>query len=247
MADSTQTSRQQLIEQCLTDIDPGILEAHDRKCWVCHQVMVPPKNDQDTAAESQKLGLELTAESPEQTIPGTATDESIQSAQDDQDVDGDDLSAVRVACGHTFCRSCISKWLSLAETCPECRHKLFTAPTRALCRWDEWHEDRERIIHEASLIIRDESQPNWLPALRLRDFVMRETSEDEMPSRSMWAMVVVLGNSPATMTNRGLGIAIEHLEQTLSENLDLPEAMRRNLQRVLSALALDIVNHSGLP
>ena len=242
MAESSQSSRQRLIKQCLTDIDPYELEDHDRNCWICHQAMLPSQRVGDAAAvESQQ------AESPDPCIPGTTTDESMRSTLEnektDSDANTDDLSAVKIACGHTFCRSCISKWLSLSSTCPECRATVVTARLTVL---EEWQEDRDAIIHNTTMVIRDESQSTWLPALRLRDFVMRETSRDELPNRSMWGIVTALQETPWAMTNEWVELVIEGMDRKLRENLDLPEESRRDIRRLQSALALDLLNHSGL-
>ena len=247
MANSLRTSRQQLIEQYLTSIDPCILEVHEQTCWICHQVMLPAKQDRNAAAESQKLGSDSsTAESPEQTITDAATDESIHGTQNKQEADGDDRSAVRLACRHTFCKSCISQWLSIAETCPECRTKLFTAPNRV---WEEWQREREGIIHTATEIIRERSRDPWpitFSAERLRRFIMDETSYDRLPSGPMWALVRLFGSVPLGMTDRVVKIAIDHFEQMLSGSPDMPVEMRRDIMRVLDALTMDLLYYEGM-
>ena len=243
MAESNRISRQQLIEQCLTDINPCSLEPHDQKCWICHEVMLHAKqHDRDATAESQKL------EFTDPSIPGTATDEMIQSTRGNEkpedDIDGADLSAVKITCGHTFCKYCTSKWLSLSTTCPECRTTLFIAATTAL---EEWQENRESMIRITTTFIQDHSESTWLPALRLRDFVVRETSHDELPSASMWAIVIALRRAPWTMTNEWVKQFMDGLERTLIEDVDLPEYSRRDIQEFQRILALDLVNHAEEP
>ena len=75
---------------------------------------------------------------------------------------------------------------------------------------------------------------------------MDETSYDELPSPPMRALVMVFGSVPGTMTNGAVETAIEGLEGMLRANLDLPEVVRRDVQHVLHALALDRVFYSGV-
>ena len=292
MASSNHTSRQQLIEQCLTDIDLYSLELHDQNCWICHDVMLPPKQDGAATTEAQKLGSsESTMQSPDSPITGAGTNKNTPA---DKEADGDDRSAVKVACGHTFCKYCISKWLSLSTTCPECRTTLFTAPTRRffpstrgyvlptggyipptggyipptggngyiarprrrarglprlaptgpLTMLQRWQRDRESIIRNVTEIIRDESHPLAIPARRLRDFIMRETTQDVLPGHPMWAMIKVLGDFPARMTNHWVEHAIERLDEGLRLHPGLPMSVHLDHLDAWYALSLDLMNHT---
>ena len=150
MADSLQIPRHERIANCLSDVAINDLDQHAKTCWICLEPITPASQDKTTT---------------------------------------EDHSPTRLNCGHTYGKLCISLWLEVNQTCPECRTEVITG-SRELNSWrtrhavslpttalDSWRARRAATLADLNAAIQDESRPDWLGALRLEDFILRETSD----------------------------------------------------------------------
>ena len=143
-------------------------------------------------------------------------------------------------CGHIFGNWCIRQWLEVNLTCPQCRAPLFEAPAEL----QRWRDDRARILSDMRDIVLDFSQ-QWLPAQRLREFVLRNTNVNEVPSAPMRTLIRNLALNPGRMTSTW----IEGLISTWDGELDrqsFPAETRQGVQDMQRLLALDILRHAGM-
>ena len=126
---------------------------------------------------------------------------------------------VRTRCGHIFKKACILNWLKFSDTCPYCRTRL---PGTEPLELSQWRSERESIIRSIDALVQSESQnrllpssfagsrettalaekqPRWLRALRLKGFLLLETSTDATPTEPMQQLIYHLAKDFTRMNN----------------------------------------------
>lgn len=193
------TPRQHRASKYLTDITIGDLDLDGEKCSICHEPLLPNPNTVEEIA-------------PE--------------------------PLVRTGCGHIFGKGCILRWLKYSDNCPYCRTRLPGSEPLGL---DQWRVERESIIRNIDAIVQKkphrrlatslkgrrettnivENQPRWLCALRLKGFLLLETSTDKLPTEQMERFILHFANYPTRMTNYELAMTLNcWADEVRTEALD---------------------------
>ena len=146
----------------------------------------------------------------------------------------------RLICGHIFGKACVVEWLVENPTCPFCRFDLEPYV---------WRHERTATLNDLEGIIQlyDEDDKEGRGARRLRSFILRVTTEEEMPCEPICMTVRNLRSDPRLMTN-------EYLRKILSwwnmkaQTEDFTEGMLCGFPWLVAALLEDIgIHHDQSP
>lgn len=159
-------------------------------------------------------------------------------------------TAIRLQCGHVYGQDCISHWLDSHETCPQCRAVVLTDTEN--CDMGDWHmarlRERLRIIEDLEVTIMEsaEMRPH---AIRLRSFILRETSAQEAPGECLWDAIVYFSGHLTDVTNACFDDLINRCDEYLRGVHYLEPDRQRDIQGLICALAVDVAwyRYAGAP
>ena len=197
-------NRRKRINRSLTKIDTDSLKPAIQGCSICHEsLQSKDTNTHDDSDWSTMTITEILQQQKERIIPETP---------------------VRlITCGHIFGESCITDWLTTANTCPTCRLPCLSPPiilTPELQHWRQQRGDMFQRTEESRWTDNKPSPRRHVLAQRVMSFIERETSYDEVPHWVMREVCARLAESPEALVDGGLEAFVDEWERAEGERGD---------------------------
>ena len=197
-------TRRKRINRSLAKIDLDSLKPSVQECSICREPLQSKEtNTVDDFDWSTMTITEILRHRNERIIP--------------------ELPMRLISCGHIFGDSCITHWLTTAETCPTCRHTALAPPivvTPGLQNWRQQRGDMFQRTEGSRWRDNNPSPRRHVLAQRVVGFIERETSHDEVPHGLMREVCARLAQNPESLVDGDLEALVDERGCEDGENQD---------------------------